>query len=92
MEQHRQTVGYYDATGLTAPQRDELIVRLRRRRHSYRKIGKAIRMSPQGVLQALRRMADPRAACATSRPSTPSCYRWRLFAVRLGSEVGRCHR
>jgi hypothetical protein len=31
MEQHRQTVGYYDATGPTAPQRDELIVRLRRR-------------------------------------------------------------
>jgi IS30 family transposase len=59
MERHRQTVGYYDATGLTAPQRDELIVRLRRKGYSYRKIGKAVGMSPQGVLQALRRMADP---------------------------------
>jgi IS30 family transposase len=49
----------YDATGLTAPQRDELIVRLRRKGYTYRKIGRAVGMSPQGVLQALRRMADP---------------------------------
>jgi hypothetical protein len=31
-------------------------------------------------------------ACATSAPSTPSCAWWRLFAVRLGSGVGRCRR
>jgi transposase-like protein len=59
MDEHRQTVGYYDATGLTAPQRDELIVRLRRRGYTYRKIAKVVRMSPNGVMQALRRMADP---------------------------------
>ena len=29
-------------------------------------------------------------ACATSRPSTPSCDRWRLFAMRLRSGVGGC--
>lgn len=49
MERHRQTVGYYDATGLTAPQRDELIVRLRRKGYSYRTIGKAGRdVAPRG--------------------------------------------
>ncbi|MGZ4585560.1 MAG: hypothetical protein ACXVYI_14665 [Mycobacterium sp.] len=31
-------------------------------------------------------------ACVTSRPSTPSCGWWRLFAVRLGSGVARCRR
>jgi hypothetical protein len=30
-------------------------------------------------------------SCATSRPSTPSCGWWRLFVVRLGSGVVRCH-
>jgi hypothetical protein len=33
-----------------------------------------------------------RNACATSRPSTPSCDWWRLFAARLGSGAGRCRR
>ncbi len=52
-------MGYYDATGLTAPQRDELIVTLRRKGYTYRKIAKLVGMSPNGVMQALRRMADP---------------------------------
>ena len=30
--------------------------------------------------------------CATSRVSTPRCNWWWLFAVRLGSGVGRCRR
>jgi IS30 family transposase len=59
MERHRQTVGYYERTQLTAPQRDELIAKLRRRGYTYRKIAKAVGMSPNGVMQALRRMADP---------------------------------
>ena len=50
MDQHRQTVGYYDATGLTAPQRDELIVRLRRRGYSYCKIGKTVGMHMDHLL------------------------------------------
>jgi hypothetical protein len=59
MERHRQTVPYYEQTGLTAFQRDEMIVRLRRKGWSYRRIGAKVGMSPQGVLVALRRMADP---------------------------------
>ena len=44
---------------LTAPQRDQVIATLRRRGYTYRKIGKAVGMSANGVMQALRRMADP---------------------------------
>jgi hypothetical protein len=59
MERHRRTVGYYEQTQLTAPQGDEMIVRLRRKGWTYRRIGKAVGMSANGVMQALRRMADP---------------------------------
>jgi hypothetical protein len=71
MDQHRQTVGYYDATGLTAPQRDDQIVRLRCWGYSYRGIAKVVGMAPQGVLQALRRVADP--APVDKAPSQVLC-------------------
>jgi hypothetical protein len=43
--------------------------------------------SLRGIVVASDRYAST--VCATSRPSTPSCDRWRLVAVRLGSGAGR---
>lgn len=59
MERHRRTVSYYDETQLTAPQRDAMIASLHKRGWTLRRIGKRVGMSPNGVMQALRRMADP---------------------------------
>ena len=46
MERHRQTVGYYEQTPLTAPQRDAMIASLHKRGWSYRRIGPTARCSP----------------------------------------------
>jgi hypothetical protein len=59
MERHRRTVGYYDQTRLTAPERDQMISKLRRCGYTHRRVGKAVGMSANGVMQALRRMAHP---------------------------------
>jgi hypothetical protein len=51
---------YYDRTGLTSFQRDDLIVKLRRRGFSYRQIAGRVGMTPAGVWQALRRIGEGR--------------------------------
>jgi hypothetical protein len=51
---------YYDRTGLTAYQRDQLIVELRRRGFTFRQIAPRVGMSPGGVLRALRRIGEGR--------------------------------
>jgi hypothetical protein len=53
-------MGYYERTGLTPYQRDELIVALRRRGYTYRQIAGRVGMSPNGVMQALRRIGEGR--------------------------------
>jgi hypothetical protein len=53
-------MGYYEDTGLTPFQRDELIVALRRRGFTYRAIARRVGMSPVGVLRALRRIGAGR--------------------------------
>ncbi len=46
---------------MSGPERDALIVRLRRRGWTYRRIGKALGMSANGVMLALRRIVEGRA-------------------------------
>jgi hypothetical protein len=41
---------------LTPYQRDELIIKLRRRGYSYRRIGRAVGMSANGVMHAWHRL------------------------------------
>jgi hypothetical protein len=53
-------MGYYEDTGLTSFQRDELIVKLRKRGYTYRQIAPRVGMSPNGVMQALRRIGEGR--------------------------------
>jgi hypothetical protein len=53
-------MGYYEDTGLTPFQRDELIVALRRRGLTYRQIAPRVGMSANGVMQALRRIGAGR--------------------------------
>jgi DNA-binding CsgD family transcriptional regulator len=53
-------MGYYEDTGLTPYQRDELILKLRRRGYTYRAIARQVGMSPGGVLRALRRIGEGR--------------------------------
>jgi hypothetical protein len=53
-------MGYYEDTGLTPYQRDQLIVQLRRRGYSYRQIAPRVGMSPGGVLRALQRIDEGR--------------------------------
>jgi transposase-like protein len=53
-------MGYYEDTGLTPFQRDELIMQLCRRGYTYRAIARQVGMSPNGVLQALRRIGEGR--------------------------------
>jgi hypothetical protein len=45
---------------MTGPERDALIVRLRRKRWSYARIGAACGMSANGVMLSLRRIAEGR--------------------------------
>ena len=47
---------YYSDTHLTAPQRDKMIVELRRRGYSHRAIGKVVGMDASGVRRALQRI------------------------------------
>ena len=51
---------YYDQTPMTAPERDEKIVELRKRGMSYRQIGKIVGLSGAGVMYALERMSEGR--------------------------------
>jgi IS30 family transposase len=51
---------YYEQTHMTAPERDERILELRKRGLSYAKIGKQVGMSANGVMESLRRMAEGR--------------------------------
>jgi DNA-binding CsgD family transcriptional regulator len=53
-------MSYYDDTGLTPYQRDQLIVALRRRGYTFRQIAPRVGMSPGGVLKALRRIGEGR--------------------------------
>jgi len=53
-------MGYYEDTGLTAYQRDQLILTLRRRGFTYRLIADRVGMTPGGVLRALRRIGEGR--------------------------------
>jgi hypothetical protein len=48
---------YYE---MSAMQRDEKILEMRRRGYSYRAIGKAVGMSPNGVMHSLRRISEGR--------------------------------
>jgi transcriptional regulator len=43
---------------MTAPERDAKILALRKRGWTYKKIGQAVDMTSNGIMQALRRMAD----------------------------------
>jgi hypothetical protein len=61
-------MSYYDATGLTPLQRDELIVAMRRRGFTYRVIARRVGMSPGGVLRALQRIGEGRAPAAREAP------------------------
>jgi hypothetical protein len=45
---------------MSAPERDERIVELRRRGLSYARIGKAVGLSANGVMHSLRRIAEGR--------------------------------
>jgi DNA-binding CsgD family transcriptional regulator len=49
---------YYD--GLTAMQKDELIVKLRRQGLSQAKIGKRLGLTQQGISKAIRRISEGR--------------------------------
>lgn len=52
---------YYDEVGLTTPQRDAMILSLRQRGWSYRRIAKRVGMSsPGSVARALERIAEGR--------------------------------
>lgn len=51
---------YYDADGLTAPQLDALIVKLRRQGLSQSKIAAAVGLTQQGVAAVLKRIAAGR--------------------------------
>ena len=53
-------MGYYEDTGLTAMQRDDMIVDLRRRGFTYRQIAPRVGMSAGGVLRALQRIGEGR--------------------------------
>jgi hypothetical protein len=47
---------YYGEIHLTPYERDQKILALRRRGYTYRAIGKAVGMSANGVMHALRRL------------------------------------
>ena len=47
-------------SGMTAAQRDEVIVRMRRKGYTLRKIATALKMSTSGVSDALQRIAEGR--------------------------------
>lgn len=51
---------YYDELKMTGEERDELIVKLRNAGWSYRDVGAQVGMSANGVMHALRRIADGR--------------------------------
>jgi hypothetical protein len=53
-------MSYYDRTGLTPYQRDQLIVELRRRGYTLRQIAPRVGMTPGGVLRAVRRIGAGR--------------------------------
>jgi hypothetical protein len=46
----------YHDTHLTPYERDQMIIKLRKRGHTYRAIGKAVGMSANGVMLAWRRL------------------------------------
>ena len=49
---------YADEIGMTAWERDQTIIELHNRGWSYRKIGRSVGMSANGVMHALRRIQD----------------------------------
>lgn len=53
-----QRMHYYDESGLTAEQRDQMILELRRRGYSIRAIAKQVKMSVGGVHYSLQRIAE----------------------------------
>jgi DNA-binding MarR family transcriptional regulator len=53
---HGRPRGYY--SGLTGPQRDEMIVKLRRQKKTLRQIAATLGMSTSGVSDAIHRIAE----------------------------------
>jgi hypothetical protein len=49
-------MAYYSDVQMTPYQRDELIIKLRQKGLSYRRIGRAVGMSANGVMHAWRRL------------------------------------
>lgn len=50
----------YNEVKLTATQRDQMIVKLRRHGYSYRQIGSVVGMTANGVMTSLRRIEEGR--------------------------------
>lgn len=53
-------VAAYKDLNLTATERDQMIVKLRRHGYSYRQIGSAVGMTANGVMTSLRRIGEGR--------------------------------
>jgi hypothetical protein len=64
----------YEATGLTSPERDQLIISLRRKGKTQQQIARATGLTQSGVHRALMRLAGKRRRATASLELCEGCW------------------
>jgi DNA-binding NarL/FixJ family response regulator len=72
---HQEREALYERTGLTAPQRDQLIISLRRKGKTQEQIARATGLTQSGVHRAILRLAGKPRRTTASYEMCEACWR-----------------